>query len=133
MATKPNPEPELSLTNFPDGGPSVGADSVADEGEDAPMVKVPRSKKTFATFGDLTAAMALIDAETMSPSLGDAFLTWVEYKVEKAPADFYTPKGLAAEAAKFVQRHREDHRVADMVGTAMSKGWQGWDHTMKKF
>ncbi len=136
--TPPNSSPLLS----PQPSPKKGAarkvsvaqqqPAIPDEDRpDAPIVDVRNSKKTFATWNDFDQAVEIVSNETMSASLLDAFLTWIDYKRESKPADFYTPTGIIAEAKHFVRKHVEGFDVSGAVEVAVSRQWLGWDHKPK--
>lgn len=135
--TPPSSSPLLSPQSSQKKGPAksklpVGEQTSPDQDNpDAPMVAVPRSKKLFATWQDFDECVQTIADETLSSSLVSAFIDWVEYKIEHDPAEFYTSKGLVAEAKKFVKRFREDADVPDLVLAAMAGRWKGWDHQKK--
>ena len=135
--TPPSSSPLLSPQSSQNKGPAksklpVGEQTSPDQDNpDAPMVAVPRSKKLFATWQDFDECVQTIADETLSSSLVSAFIDWVEYKIEHDPAEFYTSKGLVAEAKKFVKRFREDADVPDLVLAAMAGRWKGWDHQKK--
>lgn len=136
--TPPSSSPLLSPQTSQKKGPAKSKNPVREQtppdqdNPDAPMVAVPRSKKVFATWQDFDECVQTIADETLSSSLVSAFIDWVEYKIEHDPAEFYTSKGLVAEAKKFVKRFREDADVPDLVLAAMAGRWKGWDH-QKKF
>ena len=135
--TPPSSSPLLSPQSSQKKGPAksklpVGEQTDPDqEDPNAAMVVVPRSKKIFATWQDFDECVQTIADETLSSSLVSAFIDWVEYKIEHDPAEFYTSKGLVAEAKKFVKRFREDADVPDLVLAAMAGRWKGWDHQKK--
>jgi hypothetical protein len=138
--TPPYSSPLLSPQSSPKKGPAksknpVGEGLVADFPDqaqpDPPMVVVPRSKKLFATWSDFDECVRLITDETLSSTLVASFMDWVEYKIENEPSEFYTSKGLVAEAKKFIKRHREDVNVPDLILAAMAGRWKGWDHQNK--
>lgn len=136
--TPPNSSPLLSPQPSPKKGPVRKVSSppqqpvIPDEDRpDAPIVEVKNSKKTFATWNDYNQALDIVSNETMSASLLDAFLTWIDYKRESKPADFYTPTGIIAEAKHFVRKHVEGFDVSGAVEVAVSRQWLGWDHKPK--
>lgn len=135
--TPPNSSPLLSPQPSPKKGPAKKSavaqqPVIPDEDQpDAPIVDVKNSKKTFATWRDYDEALRIITEETLSASLLDAFLTWIDYKRESKPADFYTPTGIVAEAKHFVRKHVEGFDVSSAVEIAVSRQWLGWDHKPK--
>lgn len=99
----------------------------------APLVDPGRTKnRDLATWADLESATDLLWAETQSHRLREAFYDWIEYKRERGPKDFYTRKGMIAEAKRFIKRHLDGADVTAAVNRAVASSWQGWDHDLAK-
>lgn len=119
------------------GGTSPDARTHPDviEGDYGDMPLIPLSKNTnrdLATWNDLVAASTLILDETYSYNLQDVFIDWIEYKQERGPKEFYTRKGIIAEARRFIKRHLEGVDVSGAINRAVASNWQGWDHDLSK-
>lgn len=129
---KPAPNFEISSGRIsPDDLPPSKFDLL--DYDDQPLVHPGRgSNRDLATHNDLVAATTLIHDETFSHNLVDIFHDWIEYKGERGAKEFYTRKGIIAEARRFIKRHLEGADVAGAINRAIASNWQGWDHDLAK-
>ena len=131
---KEKPAPKIAISSGESLHDTSGlVETAVEDFDDKPLVNPGKnSTRDLATHNDLVAASSLILDETHSYNLQDAFYDWIEYKAERGAKDFYTRKGIAAEARRFIKRHLEGCSVPAAVVRAIASNWQGWDHDLDK-